>query len=83
MTERDKETGPKLSHDDVVRLCGNIEDWKVLAIIRTGADVEELEEAVAFSVGEDDVMGEERKSLTGRVGEIHEILTADEAEDEE
>jgi len=39
---------------------------------------EELEEAVAWASGEDDIMGEERKQLSGRVGDIYDILTADE-----
>ena len=35
------------SREDVRRICGDIVDWKVDAIIATGAGFEELEEAVA------------------------------------
>ena len=70
-----------MTHDEVVRLCGDVEDWKVAAIIGSGASQAELEQAVVWSMGEDDVMGEERKPLTGRVAQVCEILTRDE-EDE-
>ena len=72
-----------MTHDEVVRLCGDVEDWKVGAIIETGASQAELEQAVAWSMGEDDVMGEERKPLTGRVAQVCEILTRDEEDEEE
>jgi hypothetical protein len=74
-----KETAAvRLSHDVVRELCGDILDWKIKAIIETGASIEELEEAIAFSSGQDDLMGEERKPLAGRVAEVCDILTADE-----
>ena len=74
----------KLGHDDVRRICGDVVDSTVEAIIETGATLEELEEAIAWASGEDDVMGEERKPLTGRAAEVYDILAADEefAEDE-
>lgn len=73
---------PVLSHDLVRQLCGDLLDWKINAILETGADPEELEEAVAWASGEDDVMGEERKKLSGHVADIYDILTADEEPDE-
>jgi hypothetical protein len=68
--------------ETAVRLCGDIEDWKIGAITGSGASYAELEEAVAWSMGEDDVMGEARKPLTGRVAQVHEILTRDEEDKE-
>ena len=44
----------ELSREDIRRLCGDILDWKVDAIIATGAGFEELEEAVAWASGQDD-----------------------------
>jgi hypothetical protein len=82
MSEAHPEHGASLTHDEVVRICGDIEDWKIGAIVSSGASYAELEEAVAWSLGEDDVMGEERKPLTGRVAQVYEILARDE-EDEE
>lgn len=68
---------PKLTHDEVVRECGDIRDSRIVAIIATGANMEELLEAMAYVHGESDVMGEERKPLSGRVAEIYEILMRD------
>ena len=45
--------------------------------------IEEIEEAVAYATGEDDIMGEERIPLIGRAAEVYEIITADEAVEEE
>jgi hypothetical protein len=83
MTDGKTSGNQRIGHDDVVRLCGDIEDWKVSAILGTGATIEELEEAVAWSIGEDDVMGEERKPLSGKVAQIQEILASDEIDEEE
>jgi hypothetical protein len=73
----------KLSHDDVIRLCRDILDWKVHAILALGASIEDLEEAVAWASGEDDMMGKERKPLSGVVAEIYDVLTSDDEFGEE
>jgi len=69
-------TGP--THEDVLRVCGDVADWKVVAILATGASLEEIETAVAWDAGEDDVMGEERRPLDGAAAEVYDILIADE-----
>lgn len=61
--------------DDVVRLCRDISDARVAAIVATGATLSELEAAVAWAQRESDVMGDARRPLDGRVAQIHEILT--------
>jgi hypothetical protein len=71
-----------ISHAEVRLLCGDILDWKVAAIIATGSSIEEIEEAVAYAAGEDDVMGEERRPLSGRVAEVYDVLVADDEPDE-
>jgi hypothetical protein len=70
--------GAELTHDRVVSVAGELTDAKVARIIATGATMEELEEAVAFAAGEDDVMGEARVPAAGRVAEIYDILTLEE-----
>ena len=72
-----------LSHDTVVRIAGDVSDAKAIAIIACGASLDELEQAVAWASLEDDVMGKERRSLTGIVAELYEILTADEGGENE
>lgn len=72
-----------LSHEAVVRIAGEVSDAKAVAIIASGANRDELEQAVAWASREDDVMGEQRRALTGIVAELYEILTADEADEDE
>ncbi len=69
---------PHLRAQDIRRACGDILDWQVQAILASGANAGELAEAIAYAHGEDDVMGDQRKPLSGRVALVHEILTRDE-----
>ena len=71
------------SYDELVRLVGELQPAQLAEIEKLQATVNEIEEAVAFATGEDDVMGEERIPLIGRAAEVYEIITADEALDEE
>lgn len=66
------------THEDVRHVCGDIADWKVAAILATGATLDEIEVAVAWDAGEDDVMGEERRPLSGAAAAVYDILIADE-----
>jgi hypothetical protein len=75
--------GTELTHDRVVSVAGELTDAKVARIIAVGATIEELEQAVAFAAGEDDVMGEARLPAAGRVAEIYDILTLEEEFGEE
>ncbi len=81
MTKQTKEHGEHghLSRADIVQMAGDIGDAKVAAIEASGATLEQLEEAVAWARGLDQLMGKGGHPLSGIVGELHEILTADEA----
>ena len=68
----------KPTRDDITRLFGDLTDHKVVEIMETGADIEQLEEAAAWLAGESDVMGEERHPLTGASEQVYQILTRDE-----
>ena len=70
-----------LTRDDVRRLCGDVTDDTAARMIATGATVRDLEIALAWAAGESDVMGEERKPLTGHAAELYELLPAAEDED--
>lgn len=72
----------KLSKDDVVRLVGDVADETVIAIIATGATVDEIETAVQWYASADDVMGKSGRALSGRAAAVYDILVAEEAEDE-
>jgi hypothetical protein len=67
-----------VTSEDVIRLCGEMADWKLSRILASCATTNDLEVAVAWARGEDDVMGEERLPLSGRAAELYEIITADE-----
>ncbi len=73
-----KAAKPRLTHDQILRIAGEISDAKVAAIEAMGATLEELEEAVAWAVGESDIMGDQRRPLAGRIDTLYDILTADE-----
>jgi hypothetical protein len=81
MTEQTKQRSEHghLSRVDIVQMAGNIGDAKVAAIEASGATLEQLEEAVAWARGQDELMGKGGHPLSGIFGELHETLTADEA----
>ena len=71
-------TASRLGRAEILSIAGNIEDAKVAAIEESGANAEQLEEAVAWASGLSGVMSKERRPLAGLVAQLHEILTADE-----
>ncbi len=66
-----------LTHDEVTHLCGDIPDWKVAAIVKSGVNADELELALAWAYGESDVAGEARLPLKGCAAQVYEILVGD------
>lgn len=46
-----------LTREDVTHLCGDIPEWKVAVIVKSGTNAEELELALAWAYGESDVAG--------------------------
>ena len=71
------------SYEELVRLVGKLEPVRLAEIEQLQATINEIEEAVAFAAGEDDVMGEARVPLIGRAAVVYEIITADEVSGEE
>ena len=74
---------PKLTQAEIVGVCGDILDWKITAIIDSGASLAELEAACAWAAGADEVLGEEREPLSGTTADVYEILLANEQFDDE
>lgn len=66
-----------LDAQTVRRLAGDILDATVAAITETGADVADLEMALAWLNGEDDVAGEDRPPLSGSASAVYELLAAE------
>ncbi len=82
-TRRQTDVSKPPAYDELVRLVGDLRPTQLAAIEKLQATIEEVEEAVAYAAGEDDIMGEARIPLMGRAAEVYEIITADEAMDEE
>ncbi len=74
---------PPLTHDEVAHAVGDIDDVKLAEIIATGATLEELEEAVTWASVINRIGKDLERPLAGVVAEIYDILTADEAYEEE
>jgi hypothetical protein len=72
-----------LKHDEIARIVGPIDDEKIAKILAVLATAEELEEVVAWAKGESDAVGELERPLIGAAARIYDILTSDEALEEE
>ena len=71
-----------LDSETVRRLCGDILDETVIAILETGASVADLETALTWRDGRDDDTAEEHP-LSGAAQAVYDLLTADEEAIEE
>lgn len=69
--------------EDLVRLLGPMDDHKLVEIVALAPSWQDLEVVAAYLAGETDVMGRERKPLSGKAGQIHEIVTRDDVLDED
>ena len=63
-----------LTPQDVRDIVGDLDDAKIAAILATGANAEQLEEAMAWASGESDVMGDLERPLTGVVARLYHVL---------
>jgi hypothetical protein len=63
-----------LTPQDVRDIAGDLDDAKIAAILATGANAEQLEEAMAWAPGESDVMGDLERPLAGVVARVYDIL---------
>ena len=74
-------TGP-LTADDIHRICGDLPDWKVKEIAASGADLDGLEQAVAWSSGDDESTPMRHLLPASPASRVYDILMADEEVDE-
>jgi hypothetical protein len=74
---------PSLTPQDVRDIAGDLDDAQIAAILATGANAEQLEEAMAWASGESDVMGELERPLSGVVARLYDILMTGEEFPEE
>lgn len=67
---------------EILAICGHIEDQAVLDIIATGATADEVLEAHTWLMADDRLGPELRRRPSGRVGQVCDVLTADEEAEE-
>lgn len=67
----------------VRQMCGDIADWKLEAILETGASAAELERALAVAEGVGDAVADRGSDLTGVTGHLYDLLIAEREFEEE
>jgi len=83
VTKGDSKIVPITSADEVRHVAGPLNDNAVMAILRIGPSLEELEIAVRYALGESDLVDRAGHPLSGRVAQVYDILSAEEADEEE
>jgi hypothetical protein len=73
----------RVTRDDIARAAGPVDDVSIAEIIGTGATVDELAEAQAWIVNDEALINAGKPLPSGRVGELVDILTELEAEEED
>jgi hypothetical protein len=61
-------------------IVGNVDEAKVVEILKLQPTVSELEEAVVWATGDGDVLAKEGRHLTDKVSDIVDILAENEEE---
>ncbi len=72
---------PPLTRDQVIAICGPLDDMKIASIIATGATRAELVDARSWLSSDDPVAGHLGRTASGRVSRLVDLLKADDAED--
>ena len=73
----------RLTRDDAIKMIGEIDDVAVAEIIGTAATVDELTEAQAWIINDKPLINAGRQLPSGRLGELVEILTELEADEDD
>jgi hypothetical protein len=73
----------RLTRDDVIKAVGPADDVTIAEIIGTGAMVDELAEAQAWIANDEPLINAGKPLPSGRVGELIEILSELEPEEDE
>jgi hypothetical protein len=71
-----RETSAAITKEDVRRICGDISDLKVAELLASGASISEMEKASAWVANQEN-LGAERIMPEGQIGDLCEILIAD------
>ena len=74
----DSKVMPVTSSTEVRHLVGPVADDTILAILKSGASIEELEVVASYLQGEGNEVDRLGHPMTGKVAQLYDILTADE-----
>jgi hypothetical protein len=72
-----------LTYSEIVRRSGTIDNHKVAEIIYLNPSPDELEVVESYLAGMTNVMGNERRPLSGKAASIYDIVTSDDIDSEE
>lgn len=64
----------------ITKICGALPDWKISAIEKSGASLNDLQVALVWAAGDDDVVADSGHKLEGAARTVYDILMADEEE---
>ena len=73
----------RITKNDAIKAVGGADDVAIAEIIGTGATVDELAEAQAWIANDEPLMNAGKPLPSGRVGELVEILTELEADEDD
>ena len=73
----------RITKDDAIKAVGGADDVAIAEIIGTGATVDELAEAQAWIANDEPLINAGKPLPSGRVGELVEILTELEADEDD
>ena len=73
----------RITKDDAIKAVGGADDVAIAEIIGTGATVDELAEAQAWIANDEPLMNAGKPLPSGRVGELVEIRTELEADEDD
>jgi hypothetical protein len=77
--DTEKHTDKPNLAEEIRALVGDLDAETVAAIISTGAEYAEIQQAVIWISGEDDTLGKTAHPLTGAAAKVNDILAADPA----
>jgi hypothetical protein len=76
------EPRPQLTRSDIRRICGDLPDWKITEILASGGDIAALEQAKAWSMGDDETTPARNLAPESPAARMLDVLLADEEQDE-
>jgi len=82
MSQRERHAQPATA-SGVIRIVGPLEDDMIASIVSTRATEAEVLEAVKWFTADDGLGAEVRRTRTGRVAEVYDILAAEAQDDDE